>query len=77
MGVTRNYIKELITVTGAIYSPELSIKTNFLLISNENIESPKLLKAKEWSVTINTINWIEKLIVEWINKSDTPSPYVL
>ncbi|KAI6044605.1 hypothetical protein EDC04DRAFT_2936196, partial [Pisolithus marmoratus] len=62
-GTARDYLKRLISLTGAKFTPSLSMDNKVLIAGFQ--PSPKTTRAIAWSIPVVNHTWLEDCIVEW------------
>ncbi|KAL4080140.1 hypothetical protein V8B97DRAFT_700237 [Scleroderma yunnanense] len=62
-GAARDYLKRLITLMGAKFTPSLSVENKVLVAGFQH--SPKTKRALAWSIPIVNHTWVEDCFVEW------------
>ncbi|KAI6157358.1 hypothetical protein BKA82DRAFT_1000669 [Pisolithus tinctorius] len=62
-GTARDYLKRLISLTGAKFTPSLSMDNKVLIAGFQ--PSPKTTRALAWSIPVVNHTWLEDCIVEW------------
>ncbi|KAF9219682.1 hypothetical protein BS17DRAFT_788949 [Gyrodon lividus] len=62
-GAARDYLKRLISLTGAKFTPSMSAR-NMVLVTGFQ-PSPKTTRALAWSIPIVNHTWLEDCFVEW------------
>ncbi|KAG6371485.1 hypothetical protein JVT61DRAFT_9520 [Boletus reticuloceps] len=62
-GAARDYLKRLITLVGAKFTPSMS-QSNKVLIAGFQ-PSPKTTRALSWSIPVVNHTWLEDCFVEW------------
>ncbi|KAG6333418.1 hypothetical protein ID866_5668 [Astraeus odoratus] len=62
-GAARDYLKRLITLMGAKFTPSLSMENKVLVAGFQ--PSPKTTRALAWSIPVVNHTWVEDCFVEW------------
>ncbi|KIK27824.1 hypothetical protein PISMIDRAFT_7822 [Pisolithus microcarpus 441] len=62
-GTARDYLKRLISLTGAKFTPSLSMDNKVLIAGFQ--PSPKTTRALAWSIPVVNHTWLEDCVVEW------------
>ncbi|KAI9457707.1 hypothetical protein HD554DRAFT_2042292 [Boletus coccyginus] len=62
-GAARDYLKRLITLVGAKFTPSMS-QSNKVLVAGFQ-PSPKTTRALSWSIPVVNHTWLEDCFVEW------------
>jgi hypothetical protein len=58
------HVERLITLLGASYHSNLTRKRSLLLTPDNNLNGPKMAKAKEWGIPVVNVGWLWKVISE-------------
>ncbi|KAF9231646.1 BRCT domain-containing protein, partial [Melanogaster broomeanus] len=61
-GAARDYLKRLISLMGANFTPSMSVG-NAVLVAGQ--PSPKSTRALSWSIPVVNHTWVEDCFVEW------------
>ncbi|KAI6000797.1 BRCT domain-containing protein [Pisolithus albus] len=62
-GTARDYLKRLIALIGAKFTPSLSMDNKVLIAGFQ--PSPKTTRALAWSIPVVNHTWLEDCVVEW------------
>ncbi|KAI0056886.1 hypothetical protein BV25DRAFT_1813329 [Artomyces pyxidatus] len=74
-GEAREYLKKLIVLMGATFTPSMSGKNTVLIAAY--ISGNKTTKAKNWSIPIVNHTWLEDCFVQWKNLTVGLEKYVV
>ncbi|GJJ08998.1 hypothetical protein Clacol_003219 [Clathrus columnatus] len=73
-GDARNYLKKLIQLMGATFTPTMSGKNTVVIAAYKS--GSKTTKAEEWSVPVVNHKWLEDCFVEWRNLTPASKKYI-
>ncbi|KAF8519164.1 BRCT domain-containing protein [Gautieria morchelliformis] len=73
-GDAREYLKKLIEVMGAKFTPTMSGRNTIVIAAYKC--GKKTAKAEEWSVPVVTHKWLEDCFVEWRNLTPAQKKYL-
>ncbi|KAI0271257.1 hypothetical protein BC834DRAFT_966777 [Gloeopeniophorella convolvens] len=73
-GEARDYLKKLISLMGATFTPSMSGKNTVLIAAF--ISGNKATKARNWSIPVVNHTWLEDCFIQWRNLSVGLEKYV-
>lgn len=74
-GDARDYLKKLIGLMGATFTPSMSGKNTVLIAAN--ISGNKANKARNWSIPVVNHTWLEDCFIQWKNITVGLEKYVV
>ncbi|KAL1920481.1 uncharacterized protein VTP21DRAFT_858 [Calcarisporiella thermophila] len=72
-GPAREYLKKMIAMIGATYTPHMTIKNTHLVCASQNGE--KFKKAQDWNVNVVNHLWLEESFQQWACQSISKERY--
>ncbi|TFY62070.1 hypothetical protein EVG20_g6835 [Dentipellis fragilis] len=73
-GESREYLKKLITLMGATFTPSMSGRNTVLIAAY--LSGVKTAKARNWSIPVVNHTWLEDCFVQWKNLTVGQEKYV-
>ncbi|KAF9062435.1 BRCT domain-containing protein, partial [Rhodocollybia butyracea] len=73
-GEAREYLKKLITIMGAEFTPSMSAKNTILIAAQA--DGTKTARAREWDIPIVNHTWLEDCFIKWKNLSVGKDRYI-
>ncbi|KIJ22847.1 hypothetical protein M422DRAFT_97553, partial [Sphaerobolus stellatus SS14] len=73
-GEAREYLKKLISLMGATFTPNMSGRNTAVVAAHKT--GTKTAKAEEWSLPVVTHRWLEDCFVEWRNLTPAQQKYI-
>ncbi|KAI0278529.1 hypothetical protein BC826DRAFT_649275 [Russula brevipes] len=74
-GDARDYLRKLITLMGATFTPSMSGKNTVLVAAC--VSGNKATKARNWSIPVVNHTWLEDCFIQWKNLSVGLEKYVV
>ncbi|KAF9480753.1 hypothetical protein BDN70DRAFT_856332 [Pholiota conissans] len=74
-GEAREYLKKLIAVMGAEFTPSMSIQNTVLIAAHTS--GTKANKAHSWSIPVVNHTWLEDCFVQWRNLTPALERYIV